>query len=393
MLNNGFKNNDVPVKDTDGNVLSKEADKLARWKEHFKNILNRPEPEQVVKIPPAAEDLDICIDPPTMEEVKAAIKAKKSGQACGADGVTAEMLKAEETETPRLLMCIFREIWERETIPEAWKLVNVIKMLYSDFKCQVICNTALTDAFSVTTGVKQGCILSHFLFILGIDWVLRQVTSSVRKGIRWTLTSVLEDLDYADDIVLLAQHQDMQDKTNALATTAENLGLKINIKKTRHLRMSSRNNESILVNGEVVYEVDHLTFLGSKVSTSGDGEEEILVRISKVSQAFASLRSTWRSKNTSQKSKIRFFKSNVLSTLLYGAESWKMTKTISHKLEVFQNKCLRTILRIYWSQKISNYELLKNRNRTNHTASLAQEMEMDFPCAAHATSSTTTSCP
>ena len=62
-----------------------------------------------------------------------------------------------------------------------------------------------------------------------------------------------------------------------------------------------------------------------------------------------------------QKTKFRFFKSNVLSTLLYGAESWKMTKTISHKLEVFQNKCPRRILRIYWPQTISNYEL---RRRT-----------------------------
>ena len=52
------------------------------------------------------------------------------------------------------------------------KLVNIIKMLYSDFKSQVICNAALTDAFSVTTGVKQGFILSPFLFILGIDWVM-----------------------------------------------------------------------------------------------------------------------------------------------------------------------------------------------------------------------------
>ena len=306
LLNNGFKNNDVPVKDIDGNVLSKETEKLARWKEHFKSILNRPEPEQVAEIPPAVEDLAICIDPPTMEEVKAAIKAMKSRKASEADGMTAEMLKAEETETPRLLMRIFRKIWESETIPEAWKtgfivklpkkgdlgecnnwrgvtllpitskvfskiihtrlaetldeyirqeeqagfrpgrlcsdhiftlrqileqskewnaplyanfidfekafdsihrdslwkilrhygipskLVNVIKMLYSDFRSQVICHTALTDAFSVTTGVKQGCILSYFLFILGIDWVLKQVTSEGRRGIRWTLTSVRE---------------------------------------------------------------------------------------------------------------------------------------------------------------------------------------------------------
>ena len=442
---------------------------------HFKRILNRPEPEQVAEIPPAVEDLDICKDPPTMEEVKAAIKAMKSGKAGGADGVTAEMLKAEETQTPRLLMCIFRKIWGSETIPEAWKtgfivklpkkgdlgernnwrgvtllpitskvfskiihttmaetldeyirqeqagfchgrscsdhiftlrpileqskewnaplyanfidfekafdsihrdclwkilryygipskLVNVIKMLYNDFKSQVICNTALTDAFSVITGVKQGCILSPFLFILGIDWVLKQVTSDGRRGIRWTLTSVLEDLDYVDDIALLAhRHQDMQAKTNALATTAGSVGLNINTKKTRHLGMNSRTNESITVNGEVVDEVDHFTYLGSKVSTSGDGEEELLVRISKASQAFASLRGNWRSKKISQKTKIRFFKSNVLSTPLYSAESWKMTKTISHKLEVFQNRCLRRILRIYWPQTILNYEL---RRRT-----------------------------
>jgi len=84
------------------------------------------------------------------------------------------------------------------------KLVNVIKMLYSDFKSQVICNAVLTDAFSMTTGVKQGCILSPFLFILGIDWNLKQVNSGGTRGIRWTLTSVLEDLDHADDIALIA---------------------------------------------------------------------------------------------------------------------------------------------------------------------------------------------
>ena len=115
-----------------------------------------------------------------------------------------------------------------------------------------------------------------------------------RRGIRWTLTSILEDLDYADDIALLAhRYQDMQAKTNVFsANTAGSLGLKINTKKTRHLRMNNRTNESIMVNGEVVAEVDQFTYLGSKVSTSGDGEEEILVRISKASQAFAWLRGT-----------------------------------------------------------------------------------------------------
>ena len=104
--------------------------------------------------------------------------------------------------TLRRRLAAFTAIKRHYGIPS--KLINVIKILYSDFKSQVICNAALTDTFSVTTGVKQLCILSPFLFILGIDWVLKQVTSGGRRGIRWTLTSVLEDLDYADDIGLLA---------------------------------------------------------------------------------------------------------------------------------------------------------------------------------------------
>ena len=72
--------------------------------EHFESILNRPGRELVAETPLAVEDLGICTDPLTMEEVKDAIKAMKSGKAGGADGVTAEMFKAKETEKPRLLI-------------------------------------------------------------------------------------------------------------------------------------------------------------------------------------------------------------------------------------------------------------------------------------------------
>ena len=69
MLQNGFKNSGVSVKDRDDNVLLKEEDKLASWKEHFESILKRPRPKQVTEVLPVVEYLDICIQPPTMEEV------------------------------------------------------------------------------------------------------------------------------------------------------------------------------------------------------------------------------------------------------------------------------------------------------------------------------------
>ena len=54
--------------------------------------------------------------------------------------------------------------------------------------------------FKDKTGVKQGCVMLGFLFILTIDWVMHQTTTGAGTGIRWKMTRLLEDLDFADDI-------------------------------------------------------------------------------------------------------------------------------------------------------------------------------------------------
>ena len=56
----------------------------------------------------------------------------------------------------------------------------------------------------MVTGGRQGCLLTSFLFLLIIDWVMRLVTEGKRTGIQWSLLSQLEDLDFADDIALLS---------------------------------------------------------------------------------------------------------------------------------------------------------------------------------------------
>jgi hypothetical protein len=59
--------------------------------------------------------------------------------------------------------------------------------------------------------------MSSTLFILAIDWVMRNTTSDIPRGIRWVTFSILEDLDFADDIALLSHsHLDIQSKTNKL---------------------------------------------------------------------------------------------------------------------------------------------------------------------------------
>jgi len=67
--------------------------------------------------------------------------------------------------------------------------------------------------FKVTTGVRQGCILSLVLFALAIDWVMRTALTSLDVGLQWTDGSRLSDLDYADDIVLLKTSRDRNNAT------------------------------------------------------------------------------------------------------------------------------------------------------------------------------------
>ena len=66
---------------------------------------------------------------------------------------------------------------------------------------------------------------------------------------------------------------------------------------------------------------------------------------------------TWKTGNISTKTKLQLFNSNVKSILLYGSETWSITNQTENKIQVFINKCLRKILKIYWSERISNVNL------------------------------------
>ena len=143
-------------------------------------------------------------------------------------------------------------------------------------------------------------------------------------------------LDYADDISLLShRYSDIQRKSDELARNAEKIGLQININKTKMLRNNSQTADPITIGGKDIEEVTEFTYLGAKVSTYGNLESESKARIRKARGAFAALKNIWKTNKISNRTKIRLFKSIVLSVLLYAAESWKVTKGICQMLEVF----------------------------------------------------------
>ena len=69
--------------------------------------------------------------------------------------------------------------------------------------------------------------------------------------------------------------------------------------------------------------------------------------------------SLWLSKSLQKDTKIRIFNACVKSVLLYGCETWIVTNEIQRKIQTFVNRCLGYILRIWWSNIISNKDLWK----------------------------------
>jgi len=74
-------------------------------------------------------------------------------------------------------------------------------------------------------------------------------------------------------------------------------------------------------------------------------------------------RNIWRSSITTA-TKIRLYSAYILPVLLYGTETWTLTKVVSKKIDSFDLWCQRRILHVHYSHHISNCEI---RNRTGCT--------------------------
>nr|KAG5699212.1 hypothetical protein BaRGS_012733 [Batillaria attramentaria] len=99
------------------------------------------------------------------------------------------------------------------------KIISLIRCTYQDMSCRIAHAGQLSESFEVKTGVRQGCLLSPFLFLLVIDGIMKTTTAGRKNGIQWTLWTQLDDLDFADDLALLSHsHSQMQDKTTCLGS-------------------------------------------------------------------------------------------------------------------------------------------------------------------------------
>ena len=109
--------------------------------------------------------------------------------------------------------------------------------------------------------------LSPLLFLVVLNWVTRQAFGSTAGGIQRHLTKRLEDLEYADDLALLAHRlQDMRSKMEDLMVTGERVGLRVNADKTTLMKVMTTQLEGVRIGQTLLEEVESFQYLGSIIN-------------------------------------------------------------------------------------------------------------------------------
>ena len=263
--------------------------------------------------------------------------------------------------------------------------VDLISSFHDGMRVTVREGNDRSEPFGVTSGTKQGCVLAPTLFSIFFSVMLHVafkdatdgvgIKSRFDKGLCSAKSShfnaptkvvlyTIRDLLFADDCALAALSQEaLQRLCNCFSTAARRFGLTISIKKTETLHQPAPGNmyvpPAIEIEGKLLNAVDNFKYLGSISSNDASLDAEITARIAKATAAFGRLsKRLWTNSGIKLNTKICVYKAAVLTSLLYGCETWTLTKKQVRCLEKFHQTTLRKIARIRWFHRVTNYEVL-----------------------------------
>ena len=183
----------------------------------------------------------------------------------------------------------------------------------------------------------------------------------------------INNLRFADDVDILDEDPiELEKTTQELYDEAKKYGLYMNFDKTKTMVFGDKNiTRRIVVEGMQLENVERFNYLGSSMTYDLDCKSEIKIRIARGTAALKAMDKVWKSSAINIKTKLKVLKTCVFSTMLYGCETWVLTKDLQRRVLSFERKCYRKLLRIGWTQKVTNEEVYK---RVNMTENLLQKV-------------------
>ena len=278
--------------------------------------------------------------------------------------------------------------------------INIAIDLHTGTSARVKWRRQLSEPISTSWGVQQGSPASNPLWNLFMDVIARQTLAELGPGVGIELfykrdsknmrgfpsapadadRTHLVNLLLADDVIAFAlTPQHLTEYLNKFEAICRRWGMTVSTAKTKIIifrgdaaapslqnslvggspNLAAPSLPEISVGGSQLEVVSAQKYLGSWYSEDCTVDKELTARIGLATSAAHRLLNIWNNKAIGLKTKLNFFKSLVLTILLHGAESWPLTGKDVQRLEVFQQRWLRKILKIFWNEHISNEVVLQ----------------------------------
>ena len=123
---------------------------------------------------------------------------------------------------------------------------------------------------------------------------------------------------------------------------------------------------------------DTLYLLGSKITAGGDCCREFKRWLLLGRNVMTTLDSILKSRDITLPTKVRLLKVMVFPVVLYGCESWPITKAEHWRIDAFELWCWRRLLRIPWTARRSNQSILKEMNPEYSLQGLMLKLKLQY---------------
>ena len=113
------------------------------------------------------------------------------------------------------------------------------------------------------------------------------------------------------------------------------------------------------IDGETMKTLTDFIFLVSKITADDGCSHEIKRHLLRGRKVMINLDSILKSREMTLPTKVHLVKAMVFPVITYGCESWTIKKAEHRKIDAFELRCWKRLLRVPWTAKRSNQSILK----------------------------------
>ena len=114
-----------------------------------------------------------------------------------------------------------------------------------------------------------------------------------------------------------------------------------------------------MADGETVETVADFIFLGSRITANGNCSNEIRRHLLLGRKVMTNLDSILKDTDITLPTKVCLVKAMIFPVVRYGCESWTIKKAECQRIDAFELRCWRRLLRVPWTARRSNQSILK----------------------------------